>query len=293
LGDVMVDVLAHLPGELAVGSDRPAPIRVLGGGSAANTASWIAAAGAPVTLVGRIGEDAFGRQTAVELEAAGVELALTVDPERSTGCCIVLVSPVGERTMIPDAGANSALAPEDLPRGLFASDRHLHLSGYTLFGASRPAGLHALAAARSAGMTISVDAASSAPIATVGAQTFLDWLGDDVLLFANADEAMTLTGLDDPRRAADRLAQRTAGVVVKLGAQGAVWADGAESIEVAPTAHVEVFDTTGAGDAFAAGLLVALARGDQPGEALAAGNRLAARVCRITGGRSHPVGGRR
>jgi sugar/nucleoside kinase (ribokinase family) len=176
---------------------------------------------------------------------------------------------------------------------LFASDRHLHLSGYTLFEASRPAGLHALAAARSAGMTISVDAASSAPIATVGAQTFLDWLGDDVLLFANADEAMTLTGQDDPRRAADRLAQRTAGVVVKLGAQGAVWADGAESIEVAPTAHVEVLDTTGAGDAFAAGLLVALARGDQPAEALAAGNRLAARVCRITGGRSHPVGGRR
>ncbi|MCW2530239.1 MAG: PfkB domain protein [Pseudonocardiales bacterium] len=285
----MVDVLAQLPGELAVGSDRPAPIRLLGGGSAANTASWIAASKAAVTLVGRVGDDAFGRQTSTELEATGVELALAVDADRSTGCCIVLVSPSGERTMIPDAGANSALAPADLRDGLFAGDRHLHLSGYTLFGPSRAAGLHALATARAAGMSISVDAASSAPIATVGAETFLDWLGDDILLLANADEAMTLTGHDDPRHAADRLAQRVKAVAVKLGAQGAIWAGGSPMIEVAPSAIIEVVDTTGAGDAFAAGLLLALARGDQPGEALAAGNALAARACVVAGGRSRTV----
>lgn len=287
VGDVMVDVLAQLPAELVTGSDRPAPVRMLGGGAAANTASWVAGIGGEVTLAGRIGDDAFGTQTATELARLGIDLALTRDPRSPTGCCIVLIGPGGQRTMVPDAGANATLAETHLPAHLFRQDRHLHLSGYTLFGRSRPAGLHALACARAAGMSISVDAASAAPIADAGSETFLDWVGGDVLLLANSEEATALTGATDPSAAGRILAERVGRAVVKLGGRGALWASAEVVIEVA-TRAVDPLDTTGAGDAFAAGLLVALTRGESTHAALATGNALAAQACAELGGRFPP-----
>jgi sugar/nucleoside kinase (ribokinase family) len=284
VGDVMTDVVAELPGDLVPGSDRPAPIRLQGGGSAANTAAWLAAAGVPVTLVGRIGDDDLGERNRSDLTAAGVELALAVDVDRPSGCCVVLVSPDGERTMVPDAGANAAFSADDIPGDLLAAAGHLHLSGYPLFGPARPAALAALAAARRHGLTISVDAASSGPITDVGPAQFLDWLGSDLLLFANRDEATTLTGEGDPGAAGTALAARVGRAVVKLGAGGALWADDAGVIEV-PTTPVDVRDSTGAGDAFAAGVLAALAQGRPVADALPAGHRLAGQACRRIGGR--------
>src|SRR5437762_609565 len=109
LGDVMVDVVALLPSRLHTGSDTPAPISVLGGGSAANTAAWLVAAGVPTTFAGRVGDDPFGRMAIDELAANGIDVAVSVDPERPTGICIVLVDADGERTMVPSAGANAGL----------------------------------------------------------------------------------------------------------------------------------------------------------------------------------------
>ena len=79
VGDLMVDVHARLPGPLALGSDTPAPIAFTGGGSAANTAAWLARGGCAATFVGRVGDDAFGRHAVDELHAAGVELEVSVD----------------------------------------------------------------------------------------------------------------------------------------------------------------------------------------------------------------------
>ena len=113
LGDVMVDVVARLVGPVAPGSDSPARVAFQGGGQAANTAAWLAVAGARVALVGRVGADAAGRDAVDELGALGVETRLAVDSERSTGTCVVVVAPDGERTMFPDAGANDACARDD------------------------------------------------------------------------------------------------------------------------------------------------------------------------------------
>jgi sugar/nucleoside kinase (ribokinase family) len=254
VGQLMVDVVARLPGPLAIGSDTPAPVTHLGGGAAANVAAWTVAAGGAATFVGRVGEDAFGRQAVASLHAAGVDVRVEYDPGRPTGTCIVLVDPSGERTMVPCAGANDApLDPVLLP------DRAdwLCLSGYVLFaGGSRSAGRDVLAAARGRGWSIAVDAASAAPLAALGAETFLDWLGTDLLLLANAEEAQVLTGVSDPVSAAHRLATRLGQAVVKCGAAGAVWSDGADTRSV-PAAPTTVVDTTGAGDAFAAGFLTA------------------------------------
>ncbi len=139
LGDVMIDIVATLPGPLALGSDVHAPISYVPGGSAANTAAWLAKVGATVTLVGRVGDDAMGAQAHLDLSERGITDRLATDRDRATGTCIVLVDSDGERTMIPDPGANVALVPDDLDPAAFTRDGHLHVSGYALLG-WRPSG---------------------------------------------------------------------------------------------------------------------------------------------------------
>ena len=277
----MVDVLARLPGPLAPGSDTPAPIRVTGGGAAANVACWLASAGARATFLGRAGDDALGRQAVAELRAAGVETRVPVDPARPTGTCIVLVAPDGERTMVPDAGANAGLGEvvPDLP----VSADALYVSGYALLGpGSRAFAVEAMRLARERGWPIAVDAASAAPLALDPG--FLDRLGRDVLVLANTDEALVLTELDDAAAAAQSLALRTGAAVVKRGAAGAVWSDGS-GVRSVPAATADVVDTTGAGDAFAAGFLSVWAAGGPVPDALATGAELGARAVGRVGAR--------
>lgn len=279
VGDLMVDVLARLPGPLAPGSDTPAPVTLFGGGAAANVAAWLVAAGAAATFVGRAGDDALGQRAGDELRAAGVDVRVELDTERPTGTCIVLVDPDGERTMIPSAGANAA--PGDVSR-LPAKADWLYLSGYTLLEPmARRFGSATLAAARERGWPVAVDAASAAPLRGLGADRFLELVGSDVVLFANADEAAVLTGLGDPSAAARALALRCGQAIVKRGPAGAVWSDGS-GVRSVPAATVEMIDTTGAGDAFAAGYLAAT--GDVTA-ALTGAVRLAAVAVGRAGGR--------
>ena len=294
LGDIMVDMLARLEGPLVHGSDSPARIAAHGGGAAANTASWLVEAGAQATLIGRVGLDAAGQSIESDLRKAGVDARFTTDPDLATGVVLVLVDPDGERTMVPDAGANASLRAEHLPREVFRSGAHLHLSGYTLLRpTSRAAGLAAMELARGSGMTVSVDAASAGPLVSVGPRCFLDWIAGADLLFANRPEALLLAGIADPPHAAARiLAGHVGTAVVKLGASGALAqrSDGASAqvpADAADTADLDAagLDTTGAGDAFAAGFLAAWLGAASLEGALTAGAALAARVVRTPGGR--------
>lgn len=291
IGDVATDVVVRPAGELADGSDTPAEIRITGGGAAANTAAWLASTGSPVTLVARIGDDAAGRERRAELAALGVSCAVAVDAGAPTGTIVVLVARDGERTMLADRGANLRLSPADVSIGLDAAlaaepaAKHLHLSGYALLDpATRPAGRHALAAARAAGLTVSVDVASASPLAAADPVAFLRWVDGIDLLLANGDEAAELTGVADPAAAAEKLLATAATVVVKRGPHGAVWC--APGVRVAAAAEpVELVDSTGAGDAFAAGLLAAWLRGAEPAMALRAGALLGARAAGVVGAR--------
>ena len=282
LGDVMVDVVARLAGPLAAASDAPATIRFHGGGSAGNTAAWLVAAGARPVLIGCVGDDERGRHAHGELRRAGVDARLAVDPDLPTGTCIVLVARDGERTMVPDAGANDALTEADLADELLEPGGHLHVAGYALLReGSRPAARTAIGRAVEAGMTVSVDPSSSALLSA----EFVDFGEGAGLLLPNVQEAAALTGTRDPEGAARALAERFPEVVVTLGAEGALWTDGDELVR-APALRVEALeDSTGAGDAFAAGLLAARVAGAPVGEALAAGCRLAARAVSTAGAR--------
>jgi len=282
LGDVMVDVVVRLSGPLVRASDRAAVIRFHGGGSAANTAAWLAAAGADVALVGRVGDDDRGRSALDELRAAGVDGRLAIDADLPTGTCLVLIEPDGERTMAPDAGANDALDEADLPDELLAATAHLHVAGYALLRpGSRPAARGAIGRALRAGVSVSVDPSSAALLD----DSLLDHASGAGLLMPNAAEARALTGDSDPEAAARKLAERFDEVVVTLGADGALWTDGEQVLRAAAEHVGEVEDSTGAGDAFAAGFLTARVAGDSSAEALAAGCRLGATAVRRAGAR--------
>ncbi|WP_433224125.1 carbohydrate kinase family protein [Microtetraspora malaysiensis] len=288
VGDLMTDALARARFPLARASDTPAVVTMHGGGSGANIASWLAVEGHEVAFIGRRGADITGRNRDMELMGYGVDARLVMDPERPTGTCVVLVTHKGERTMLSDPGANAALAPEDLPRDLFSGGAHLHVSGYTLINeGSRDAGLAALDLARRAGMSISVDCASSAPVERTGAEPFLEWTHGAKLLLANIDQAKVLTGRDEPAAAAKVLTAWFPQVVIKLNKDGALWYTNNRSEPVrAPAESIDrIVDGTGAGDAFAAGFMPPWLAGKPPAEALAAGNALAAKCISYLGAR--------
>lgn len=287
VGDLMADVLAAMSAPLARDSDTPSTVTMIGGGSAANVAAWLASEGVRTVFVGCIGDDALGREGLAALAATGVDVShAAVDPTRATGTCIVLVEPSGGRSMLPDPGANEALLPADLPRHLFRPGRHLHLSGYTLLReGSRAAGLNALVRAREARMTVSVDPSSAALLEAMGAEQFLAATTGVQVLLPNADEAMVLAGCADPKGAAEELSSSYDEVVVTLGRDGALWRRGFITATAPAERSADVVDTTGAGDAFAAGFLAAWLLHPEPETALAAGNRLAARAIERVGAR--------
>jgi len=287
VGDLVTDVVVVVDGEIAVGSDTPAAITVTGGGQAANTAAWLAHAGCPATLIAAVGDDPAGRERTAELTAAGVDCAVRPHPGTRTGSVVVMTS-AHERTMITDRGASLRLDPADVTAAIRTAPdaAHVHLSGYPLLHAgSRPAGLAALVAARERGLTTSVDAASAAPLRQLGAQTFLDFVRETDLLLVNADEAAVLAGPGSPAEQGAVLAHTARNVVVKLGGDGALWFRRESVMRSATGTRVPMMDPTGAGDAFAAGLLAAWSAGAEPAAALAAGAVLGAAAVSKIGAR--------
>jgi sugar/nucleoside kinase (ribokinase family) len=285
VGDLLYDMLARIEGSVAFGTDTFTKVHAAAGGSGANVAAWLAASGVETHFVGRVGDDVLGAALAGELEEIGVEAHLARDPLLATGKVFVLVDGAGERTMITDRGAGEALGPADLPGTLFRGG-HLHLSGYVFTGGSRrETALKALRLAREGGMSASVDPSSVPLLEAVDPERFLHWTGGVDLCFPNLEEGVLLTGLEDPDRIARALLAHYPGVVLKLGAGGALFA-GADGERVRlPADPARVVDTTGAGDALCAGFLAGRLSGDPPAGALRRGVELAARVVGRVGGR--------
>ena len=255
VGDLLYDMLAKADGDVTFGTDTFVPIRVAAGGSGANAAAWLAHLGVETSFVGRVGDDVFGGFLRGEMERAGVRSRLARDASLATGKVFVLVDGAGERTMLTDRGASEALNPDDLPKTLFTGG-HLHLSGYTLSGGTRrETATKALHLAREAGMTVSVDPSSVPLLESVGPERFLGWTRGADLLFPNLAEGRTLTGERDPDLILERLLPYYRAVALKLGPEGAVYADGAGDRLRVPAAPARVEDTTGAGDALSAGFL--------------------------------------
>src|SRR5690606_9956717 len=114
VGDVMTDIIVVPEGAIVPGSDRRASIRNRPGGSGANQAVWLAAAGAPVVFAARVGMTERGMYENY-FRGLGVVPVLAGDKDLPSGVLVTLLDPSGERSFLTDRGANLNLAPDDLP----------------------------------------------------------------------------------------------------------------------------------------------------------------------------------
>jgi ribokinase len=271
VGDVMLDVRVDA-GELARGGDVHGRVALQPGGTSANAAVWAVANGSRARVHGRVGSDLVGRLLRTELEVRGVEAALVEDREARSGTMLV-VHEAGERSMVADRGANAKLESSDLPPRLEAGA--VLVSGYLLLqSGAQEAGREAIR--RSRATWIGVEAASWPLVEAVGPAGFHELAAGATAVFANEREAWALTE-QEPRAAAVVLGERYRLACVKQGPEGAVLVVDGEIHEASPDPIVER-DPTGAGDAFDGTLLGALARGEEPAEALPAACRAGARV---------------
>ena len=275
IGDIMLDVTALIGKEIQPGVEMRAQISTQGGGAAANVASWLAAYKTPVFLVARVGDDAAGKTVIDELDQFGVEHSKTVISGARTGVVIVLVDDLGERTMFPDSGANAGLSPADLPP-LDGFDA-IYLSGYSLVNPQSRAGiLEIINIAKSKRLPILFDPSTVGVLLEVGVAKVREWLSFMDLILLNEEEAHFLTGMSNPVDAAADLLQFAECVVIKRGPIGALGQSrkSEKAIQVAAT-PTTVVDTTGAGDAFAAGFIQIWSEGGELIDALSRGAELA------------------
>ena len=286
IGDLLYDVLAQLDGPPNPGTDTFAPVHAQPGGSGANAAAWLAHAGVETLFVARVGDDPLGRMLEEELGELGVATHLIRDAELPTGKVVVLVDGAGERTMITSRGAGENLHPEDLPGHAFRPDTHLHLSGYLFSeGTRRQTALEALHRARLSRMTVSIDPSSTTLLTQLGPQRFLAWTRGADLLFPNQEEGALLAGTKNLDGILKALLDHYPRVVLKLGPEGAAYAEQDGARVSTPAAPARAVDTTGAGDALCAGFLSAWLRNETPDAASRKGAELAARAVQRVGGR--------
>lgn len=284
VGDVMTDIIVRPEGPLVLGSDRRATIRSHPGGSGANQAAWMAAFGLDVRFAARVGAAQLDACASL-VSALGIEPALAADPDLPTGTIVTLVSPDGERSFLTDRGANARLAPADLPASLLDDCQTLVVSGYSLFEPGPRAAVSGLMAAATARrVPIVVDPASVGFLAEVGPAAFLAWTHSVGTIFANESEALALAGESSTEACVRALGAVYPRVVIKLGAAGAVLGDRSGIRLSRPAPRVEVVDTTGAGDAFAAAFLAAELAGAPPETCLEQAVRAGAEATTRLGG---------
>lgn len=247
LGDLVDDIVVRIGGPLHVASDTPARIARRRGGSAANVAAAAAALGYPVRFIGQVGDDAIGNLLVNELASTGVDTSI-VRMSGSSGTIVVLVDETGERSMLTDRRACLELVDPE-PSWLDGVTT-LHVPLYSLTETPlRETATTMIEWAHERDVSVAIDASSAAVIRATGTTAVraqLEKLRPSVL-FANADEAREL---DIQSAVGDSI------TVVKRGPEPAlIYRSGHQDLAVSAMAIPRAQDTTGAGDAFAAGFL--------------------------------------
>lgn len=242
------------PGETISGHD----FHIIPGGKGANQAVAAARLGARVTMIGRVGDDAFGAQQLANLAQLGVDVSHVVqDPEAATGVALIAVDQSGQNCIILAPGANMRLTRADVE----AAEEAVAGASVLLLQLESPLDVveHAIRMAHGQGVTTVLNPAPARKLSPAA-------LAQVDFLIPNESETALLTGIEvedveTAKQAATRLRAEGVGtVILTLGERGALLVNDQRTVHV-PGYQVEVVDTTAAGDAFVGGFAVALAEG--------------------------------
>jgi len=272
LGHALVDI--RIVVEKFPGPDEESPVinQTWGaGGSAVNTAIGVRRLGMRSTIIAKIGFDTFGRIVVDELLAEGVDISgLRVSSTGRTGFSIVAIDRDGNIAIYGFKGVAEDLSPEEVDREIIQKSRFLHIASLRL-----DTSIAAASIAKSAGVKVSWD--PGRVLARKGLSELKEMISLTDIVLVNEHESKLITGEEDYRKAAKIIRDHGASVVaVKRGAKGVyVLGEGLE--DEVPAMRVDrVVDTTGAGDAFAAGLITGLLRGYSLRKAVLYANAVAA-----------------
>ncbi len=304
IGNPIMDLLAHVPesflqahvagekGGMVLVDDHDiaalvtqigGDVAVTPGGSAANATLGATRLGLRTTYLGKIGRDITAENYLTNFIAAGGDGSRFKRAALPNGRCLSMVTPDGQRTMRTHLGAAMTLSPDEITAEDFQGARHAHIEGYLLFN---PALADKVArTARAAGCTLSLELASF-EVVNVARDWILAQLKEGVhVVFANEDEIRAL--FEDNTSSYDTLAKKLASygtiAAVKMGKDGAWIASGGALHRIAPVPVAQVVDTTGAGDAWAAGFLYGYLRGRSLPAAGAIGSLLGAETVQHLG----------
>jgi sugar/nucleoside kinase (ribokinase family) len=268
LGDVIEDIIVISDSARQLNTDNPSEISSKPGGSGANFAVWLASLGVEVELVARVGASDRARLTNY-FETKFVIAKLEPDENLHTGKIVVLVEG-NNRTFFTDRGANEGLTAKSAD---LSKTDVLYLSGYAVMSMGIQRTQELIEKAGSVGVLVAVDPGSKSFIGHFGAAEFLEAISGSDFIFPNADEYELLS-----RRA--NLKELFPEVIVTSGEEGAEVLGIAKS----PAFEVEVVDSTGAGDAFAAKYLAQRLAGLEVEDALRDANAFAAQAVTKPGG---------
>jgi sugar/nucleoside kinase (ribokinase family) len=236
------------------------PVSYAPGGSAANTLSGVNTLGNASAFMGVIGNDEHGQVYHQKTEAEGVVSHLVTHDTQATGHCIVLITPDGERTMLTHLGAALAFDKLTIDKERIAKSKILHIEAYQLENQQiLPVLMEAIDIAKQGGAKISLDL-SDAGLISRNKELFKEVVREHVdILFANEDEAQEFTGKSE-EEALHEIAEHCSVAVVKLGGRGSLIKHEGEVHKFAPY-QVEMINTNGAGDMYAAGILHGMING--------------------------------
>lgn len=255
-----------------------APVSTASGGSAANTMIALARCGGLARYACQVGNDDWGKYYRDDLERAGVATSPIAHRPGTTGQCLVFVTPDADRTMNTFLGVSGSLGPEQVEPDVIRMSQYIYLEGYLL---SSESGFEACRQAQewARGEDAQISLTLSDPtIVELFGDRFSELISSGVdLLFCNEDEARALTGATDRTTATAAIADMVCAACVTCGADGAIVTGPAGGIRV-PGYAVDAVDTTGAGDAFAGGVLYGATHGLALPEAAAVGGYAAAHV---------------
>ncbi len=284
LGDLILDVLVRRVGLPSVHS-AVENIAVTAGGAAANTAAWLAREGESVGFVGVAGTDFAGDMLVEELTRRGIVCAVTRSHDRPSGVLLLESGSDGRARATARRGANDDFRLDAEQAALLSKASWLHIAAYAFFSESaRPHVLEAARLARAAGAKISLDLGAPHLVSHIGVGEYLELVRATRanVLLANEIEASLLA--EQGHDALDTMAKLAPIAVLKRGASGCSVRSHERRFDVEAVAIDEI-DATGAGDAFAAGLIHALRANVDLHGAVYAGCVLGAHCASIVGGR--------